>query len=387
MAASIDINELLEPIAPDAPAGAALTYDPVYDRIREARREDDAALPQGIWQTELKKADWGRVRELCIDALRTRSKDLQVAVWLTEALTQQEGFAGLRHGLEVILALSERYWEELHPLPEGGDLEFRMAPLVWLNEKMGVRVRTLPITRPMTGDARAYSFADLESAQRLQNLVRKNPRAIKEAGEGAVTLADFNASAMLTADEFYRVASRDIAGCALVMDRLDAFLRLRCGEEEGASFGRVRRALEEVGNMVQGVLRDRRGGADEEVIADDAVTGQDAPAASPVGNGVTVRFSYESTEGMAMDDTTNAAETPGARSGITIRSRDEAYSILASVADYLMRVEPHSPAPYLVKRAVTWGGMPLAALLTELVGDERNLVNIYTMLGINDGGG
>lgn len=262
-----------------------------------------------------------------------------------------------------------------------------MAPLVWLNEKMGVRVRTLPITRPMTGDARAYSFADLEAAQRLQNLVRKNPRAIKEAGEGAVTLADFNASAMLTADDFYRAASRDIAGCALVMDRLDAFLRLRCGEEEGASFGRVRRALEEVGNLVQGVLRERRGGADEEVVADAAVAGEDdAAAAGTAGTGVTVRFSYESTEGMAMDDTTNASGTAGARSGITIRSRDEAYSILASVADYLMRVEPHSPAPYLVKRAVAWGGMPLAALLTELVGDERNLVNIYTMLGINDGG-
>ncbi len=385
MAASFEIKDLLEPIAPDAPAGVALLYDPVYDQIRDARREDDPALPQGIWQTELKKADWARVRDLCVETLRTRSKDLQVAVWLAEALTQLEGFAGLRRGLEVILALSERYWEELHPFPDDGDLEFRMAPLVWLNEKMGIRVRTLPITRPTTGDARAYSFSDLESAQRLQNQVRKNPRAIQEADEGAVTLADFNASAMLTADDFYRTASRDIAGCALVMDRLDAFLRLRCGEEEGASFGRVRRALEEVGNMVQGVLRERRGDADEEAIAGDSGAGEDAAAeAGTAGTGVTLRFSHESTEGMAMDDTPN---TPGARSGITIRSRDEAYSILASVADYLMRVEPHSPAPYLVKRAVSWGGMPLATLLTELVGDERDLVNIYTMLGINDGGG
>jgi type VI secretion system protein ImpA len=69
---------------------------------------------------------------------------------------------------------------------------------------------------------------------------------------------------------------------------------------------------------------------------------------------------------------------------VTIRSRDEAYALLSSIADYLMRVEPHSPAPYLVKRAVTWGSMPLASLLQELVGENRELLEIYQLLGMGE---
>lgn len=52
-------------------------------------------------------------------------------------------------------------------------------------------------------------------------------------------------------------------------------------------------------------------------------------------------------------------------------SREQAYASLSAIADYLMRTEPHSPAPWLVKRAVSWGGMTLAELLDELLGRGR----------------
>jgi type VI secretion system protein ImpA len=63
------------------------------------------------------------------------------------------------------------------------------------------------------------------------------------------------------------------------------------------------------------------------------------------------------------------------------RSRDEAYRRLGEIADYLLRTEPHSPVPYLVKRAVAWGGMPLAELLQELLDSESDLKQIYRLLG------
>lgn len=70
-----------------------------------------------------------------------------------------------------------------------------------------------------------------------------------------------------------------------------------------------------------------------------------------------------------------------ARSG-PIRSRAEAYLRLSEAADYLLRTEPHSPAPYLVKRAVGWGNMSLAELLMELVGSPDDLVAIQRLLGM-----
>jgi type VI secretion system protein ImpA len=65
-----------------------------------------------------------------------------------------------------------------------------------------------------------------------------------------------------------------------------------------------------------------------------------------------------------------------------IHSRAEAYQLLAEVADFLARNEPHSPVPYLVSRAVTWGSMPLEALLPELVRNAGELAEIYRLLNL-----
>jgi len=42
---------------------------------------------------------------------------------------------------------------------------------------------------------------------------------------------------------------------------------------------------------------------------------------------------------------------------LSIESREQAYRILGEVADYLERTEPHSPTPYLIRRAISWGEM------------------------------
>ena len=65
-----------------------------------------------------------------------------------------------------------------------------------------------------------------------------------------------------------------------------------------------------------------------------------------------------------------------------IRTRAEAYQVLAGVAEFLIRSEPHSPVPYLVSRAVTWGGMPLHELLADLVRNTNELTEIYKLLDI-----
>jgi type VI secretion system protein ImpA len=75
-----------------------------------------------------------------------------------------------------------------------------------------------------------------------------------------------------------------------------------------------------------------------------------------------------------------AAVVPIPRS---IQSRAEAYLLLSLAADYLLRTEPHSPVPYLVKRAMAWGQLPLAELLAELVPDSSSVEAIHTMLGMN----
>src|SRR5580704_59219 len=94
-------DDLLNPIPGENPSGANLRYAPVYDKIKEARREDDDA-PQGEWARERKVADWKLVIKLSGEALAAQSKDLQLAAWLTEAALRSEGFPGLLAGLKTL---------------------------------------------------------------------------------------------------------------------------------------------------------------------------------------------------------------------------------------------------------------------------------------------
>src|SRR2546421_7917702 len=103
-------DELLSPVPGANPAGENLRYAPVYDKIKEARREDDDA-PQGEWKRERKVADWPLTIKLIGDSLATKTKDLQLAAWLAEAMLVREGVAGLREVLDLIRGYLENFWD------------------------------------------------------------------------------------------------------------------------------------------------------------------------------------------------------------------------------------------------------------------------------------
>ena len=89
-------EDILAPIAGENPSGIDLRYDTkllIYDKIREARRQDDG-LAQGDWQSERKIANYPAVIKLAQDTLATVSKDLQLAAWLTEAMLATEQYSG-----------------------------------------------------------------------------------------------------------------------------------------------------------------------------------------------------------------------------------------------------------------------------------------------------
>ena len=121
-------HDLLDPILPDLPGGADMRWTPEWDRIREARRADDD-LEAGKWvKRERKVSDWRLVRDLASAMLRERTKDLQLALWLTEANIKLLGFPGLRDGLRITRELMVRYWDRgLFPTMEDGP-EDRAGP-------------------------------------------------------------------------------------------------------------------------------------------------------------------------------------------------------------------------------------------------------------------
>jgi len=350
-----DVERLLRPIPGDNPAGAYLRYEGTYDRIQEARREDDPTLPQGVWERTLKKADWKSVRTICTEALETRSKDLQIAVWLTEALLHQEGFAGAREGIRLLTELCDRFWDDLYPEIAEDDMESRISPFVWMNEKLSLKLRLIPITNPLSAtDAVPHTFADWENASMLEKLAAKDRNLAEKAElEGKITRAKFLGSVMFSPTSFYSVQLEDLTETLRLLALLNRFLDEKCGRNAPA-LNQFRNAAESIQRLTNTFLQEKL-----EKESDD-----DPP-----------EDEYDE-EGHKREKGSRE------KSVMSIRNRAEAYRMLSAAADYLLIHEPHSPTPYLVKRAVSWGHMSLTELLHELIADEHDLQQILKLLGL-----
>jgi len=350
----IGLEKLLYPISVEHPAGESLRYEGTYDRIQEARREDDPNLEQGIYKTDVKKADWSAVERICLDALETRSKDLQIAVWLLEAWLHLHGFAGVKEGLNVLISLCEGFWNDLYPKIDEGSFEFRVAPVEWMNEKLSLKLRQIPITQPQTADVPLCSYVDWESACRLEHKARRDAKAMKLAeSTGKITLAKFQTSVMLTPKHFYEVLTEDLSSAIEVSVALERFFDERCGRQSPSLFQFID-ALEAIYRLVSEILRQREG--EEPAVSEEEET---------------MYAQAEEQEEIAWG-------------GAPIRSRAEAYRRLAEAAEYLLRTEPHSPTPYLVKRAVAWGSMSLYELLRQIIRNDSELQELNRLLRLQD---
>src|SRR5262249_1798346 len=125
-------EDILNPISEAAPSGASLRYERVYDQLKELRaeelkQEEEEQIAGTNRHGGRKTSGWDKVRELATKTLVSKSKDLQMAAWLTEALLRCEGYSGLKNGLDLLKSLQENFWETVYPEIEDGDLEVRAA--------------------------------------------------------------------------------------------------------------------------------------------------------------------------------------------------------------------------------------------------------------------
>lgn len=344
------LNALLAPVAVDDPVGDSLRYEGTYDTIREARRSDDPDLPQGVWKTELKGADWAQVEEVCREALTKRSKDLQLAAWLMEAWLHIEGFSGVREGLELLLGLCREYWDNIHPQVEGGDATSRIAVFEWIDEKLVIPLKQIPLTSPQFPGAESCNWLDYEESRRHE---QQPASERKEPAEGT-TRTHFLASVSATSTPHWAAVSKHLTAGQEALQELEELLDRKCGSASPSLRG-FREALQAILKMVNEVLTQRE---DEMMVT------------------------FPGEEELARPQEPSNRPFPRGR---PIGSREEAYWMLSEAADYLLEREPHSPVPYLVKRAVHWGAMDLSELLLELSRNPGGLKEVFDLLGIPRG--
>jgi type VI secretion system ImpA family protein len=330
---------LLEPIPGDAPAGETLRWGPLWTEIEEARRDEGDDMPRGVWTRELKRADHGRVVALCRRAMTERSKDLQAACWLVEAATRRDGPGAIAEGLRFLSDFCAAWWDRMHPEHDGESDSPRFAPLVWLDSALALALATAPlVTVESDGGPRPLSWSDHAAAQRRE-AAKRGAKQAKAARDWATT-ALFDEAAdrtPLPALLSLRDACAEAADAAAALEQA---LRDLAGDD-APGFGRLRAAAEDVGALLTPLIARRP-------PPEPAPTRSEALAA----------------EVAKMSDAIEPAPKAAAPAAPT--DRDQAYAALARIAAFLRRTEPHSLTPYLLDRAVRWGGMSAGEVMADL---------------------
>jgi type VI secretion system protein ImpA len=362
-----DLEALLAPIEGDAPQGVDLRedYSPqsLYFRLRdarsEARAEERQAESLGTNAEAAVPQQWRAVTTTASTVLKEKSKDLEVAAWMTEALVRHHGLAGLTAGALLMKGLAEQYWDGLFPLPDEDGIATRVAPVTGLSGAdsdgtLMAALRRLPLFNKPDGSP--FQWWEYE-------------RSVELAG--------------ITEDK--RREQRIQAG-SIPMDTVENFARAS-GQ---AHFAKMR-------TLLKGTIESWKGMSD----VFDNLAGHDSPSTSRVLSllfqvlDVVARFAPPeevATEEEAGDTGTGETSEDAAGSGGggggggggrgPGRSREEVLRQLIEISDFFRKTEPNSPLSYTLQDAVRRARMSWPELLAELVPDDSMRTNILNSLGI-----
>jgi len=341
-------DELLNPIEGPNPSGANLRYDPIYDKIKEARREEDQP-PAGMTERDRKVADNVLVIKLSTEALTNKTKDLQIAAWLTEAMLKRNGFGGLRGGLALCHGLIEKFWDTLYPELEDGDASSRGAPLGFIGRKLEIPVKLVPVVEKAT-----YSLLDYQQSRdvayedqaKADDAKKRRAQHIKE---NKLTPENFDKAFEDTPKKFYAQAEQDLDACIATLVQLKKACDPKFGDE-GPSFEPLESALGSTRHLIHVFLqkkREKEPDPVEVVAAPEGAAGAEGDG-SAAGSGAVRTGVLISVE--------NSSEPP---------DRVEAIRKVAEAAAFLRRREPNSPAPYLMLRGLRWGELRAAIDLAD----------------------
>jgi type VI secretion system protein ImpA len=363
--ATIPLEQLLAPLSDDAPVGENLRLDSspaaAYYSLKDKRSTARAAERRAEIDASSSAfpAEWQQVLAISTELLTTRSKDLEVAAWLTEALVRVNGFAGLRDGFALCRGLVDRYWDTFWSLEDDEEgAATRVAPLAGLNG-VGTEgtllqpIRKVPVA--LSQEGAAYAAYHYDDARGLAQIEDPDVRARREAN-AEVTMERFMAAVESTGGQFYVELMAEIDEALAELAALGALLQERAGRDTPPMTD-IRSALSAVRDTVEYFSKD--------IVARTLV--QDGPG----------------TEGSGPTGSKG-------RSGGAVGSREEALRTLLQVAAYFKQHEPHSPIATSLEELVRRARLPFSELLAELVPDPAAWRAALTSAGIKppaDAGG
>jgi type VI secretion system protein ImpA len=174
---------------------------------------------------------------------------------------------------------------------------------------------------------------------------------LSQDGKGKVTREQFDQAIHRAPVEKVQENLADLNAASQELQGLTQALGEKMGAVAPGLTG-LRQALEECRTLAQQVVKIR-----VPADADEETPGEEGAAASDGGGGGGKR---------------------------RVGSREDAYRQLAQAAAILQQLEPHSPIPYLVQRAVALGALPFPQMIKALIREPNVLAELARELGIKE---
>lgn len=386
----LNVEQLLSPISDSAPSGenlrgAGTEYRHLKDVRARARMVERKKGEQDPEYAD-RMPEWAAIMEQVPPLLQSRSKDLELASWLTEALVREHGFAGLRDGMRLLRELADRFWDTVYPLPDEDGAGTRAGPIGGLSGDAsgGTLIEPLwKITIISSRDGNDYSIADYKQASDLQEMPDETRQ--RRVDGGAVTLARLQQAAAQTPPAFFKGLLEDLSACRDECRQLENVLAGKCGNDADGnaiapSCGNIVAILDGAVAAVHAVGGGR--------VATTVATAQKSAAAA-TGAGITPL-------GGGNVDWPSASEVVVAGSALSPAGmpsgREAAFEQVLLIAEYFRRSEPQGVVSYALEQAVKWGRMPLPELVARFVPDSSartrfNWIGVGPSLEENTAGG
>jgi type VI secretion system protein ImpA len=345
----IPLNKLLEPCSADGGVGQNLEYDSRHISMCE-HAEGTPEQEYGETLIAAQAPDWRELYKTSSE-LSIETRDLRVAVMMSESLCRLQGWIGLDDGLKVVSCWTVNFWDLVHPQldeSDGNDPVERLGILARLShtDYLIEGVLQLPLAEePALGSVT------------LQDL-RRSPVASDERLE-SLTRPEIEAIFLSASTESLRNTGDLIQSCLQSVEQIEAFLNEKLGPGQWNA-DRLLAALRECADAVENAWGNRVGVVHHEAQAKAGMLPSDR-ANSLESEGETTSDAQSAATANESGVSLSDLEQP-----LVITSRAEAMEVLDCLCQYFHKYEPASPVPLLLQRAKRLIPMSFVDILREL---------------------
>ncbi|CAL1239737.1 Type VI secretion system protein ImpA [Candidatus Methylocalor cossyra] len=340
------MERFLRAVAPDAPCGEDLEYDPAFiavaDKIKGTPEQQIGARIEPA-----QPPDWKELRQ-ALPPLLERSRDLRLLVFLARTLLHTDGLPGFRDALELLERLLLEHWASIHPRLDPDDDNDPTQRVNILTSLCDFETILRPLAQVPLVESRVgrFSLRDVHLATDKLPLPagasKPDPAAIRAAFLDADP-AQVEGTRRAIADSLERFAG------------IETFLTEQVGVAHAPNLAPVRAVFKDLWQVLEEFAAPREA---LEGVAPEGGAGEEAAAAVP---------------------------RPSAPLG-PIRDRQDVIRALDALCEYYARCEPSSPVPLLLRRCKRLVPMGFLDIIKDLSPDALAQIELIKGPESADGG-